>query len=134
MNVVETVAMEMMFGHSVGVGGPTLPGLLAFRQQLIDELKDRWQWVMLPPTSTMRVELENKAWAGFMMMDHFSGAATLHTPVLVFLDVNNPRNNKRVVDEFRYVATSYPDGRPPLIIECDHELVPIRNPLPSQAV
>jgi hypothetical protein len=61
-----------------------------------------------------RLDLENGAWctAGQLWLQ---GASYCHTPILVFVD--KERCKAQAVKDAYYIATSYPDGRPPTVID-----------------
>lgn len=110
---VELVISMLVSGHSVTFfGGQERDLHLGW-----DLIQYELQLLRIEPTvkNKRHIQLKNGAYVVFMPL-RITGAACLHTPVVVF---KNPKlGDPRAYQEARYVASPFPDGSQSIIMEC----------------
>jgi hypothetical protein len=116
--IVNIVVEHLLAGHSVSIGCGRPERMKIVRQRIVEALDDLEviDQVVQPKFYTNSLELKNGANAYIFQLQRFTGTSAVHTPVLILQDVDVA--NHALLPDARAIAHAFPDGRPPIVIEC----------------
>jgi hypothetical protein len=108
-SVMDLIVEYLLAGHSVTICTPERSTRYFARMQVCLAMN-------MADEDEGNLVLANGAVVQFVDLSEYSGAAALHTPVVVLQDV--AKANGVLVPDARAIGCRFPDGQPPIIIEC----------------
>lgn len=112
--IVNIIAEHLCAGHAATIMCATDVGVNLARHRVKNALADLG--VKFEDSKLNNLILDNGAYVQFGQLHTFTGAAMVHTPLVVLVDVD--KANQVLMPDARAVACCFPNGKRPILIEC----------------
>lgn len=112
--IINIIVQNLVAGHSVTVGCASQHQMAIAHSRIAEELKELG--IEITKHGAYSLDLPSGARLQIVRLDRPSSSSVFHTPVVVVRDAKNC--DPKLLADFYHVTCAFPNGLPPIYLEC----------------